>query len=103
MRWISAQRRPHSLAVRPAASAGNLAVVSDQLPKAIAAEIHRLPEFRMGVHRVGVRLMSGISVDDVLISGGRVTRVLGHDPISFEAAEVVAIEDQSERPLPPGV
>jgi hypothetical protein len=57
----------------------------------------------MGVHRVGVRLISGISVDDVLVSRGRVTRVLGHDPISFEAAEVVAIEDQSERPLPPGV
>ena len=77
--------------------------MSDQLPPAIAAEIHQLPEFRMGVHRVGVRLRSGISVDDVLVSSGRVTRVLGHDRIPFEAAEVVDIEDQSERPLPPGV
>ena len=80
-----------------------LGVVSDHLPPAIAAEIRRLPEFRMGVHRVGVRLTSGISVDDVLVSSGRVTRVLGHDRIPFEAAEVVDIDDQSDLPLPPSV
>ena len=79
-----------------------LALVGDQLPPAMIAEIRRLPKFRMGVHRIGVRLTCGIRVDDVLVSGGRVTRVLGRDHVPFDAAEAFEIEDQSERPLPPG-
>jgi hypothetical protein len=76
--------------------------VSVDLPPAIATQVQQFPEFRMGVHRVGVKLVSGIRVDDVLVSGGRVTRVLGRDQVPFDATEVVEIEDQSARSLPPG-
>jgi hypothetical protein len=76
--------------------------MDDLLPAAVAAEVHRLPEFRMGVHRIGVRLICGVRVDDVLVSGGRVTRVLGRDRVPFDAAEVIEVVDQSERPLPLG-
>jgi hypothetical protein len=55
-----------------------------------------MPEFRMGV-----RPVSGIKVDDVLISGGRVTRVLGQEHPTFDATEVIEVEDQRQRPLPP--
>ena len=88
---------------RPQAPGGMLVVVGDELPSAIAAEVSRLPEFRMGVHRIGVRLICGIRVSDVLVSAGRVIRVLGRDRVPFDAAEVIEIEDQSERPLPSGV
>jgi hypothetical protein len=74
--------------------------VTDELPDAIRIRVRALPEFRMGVHRVGVRLMSGIKVDNVLVSSGRVTRVLGRDRVPFDAAEVVDVTDQSELPLP---
>lgn len=77
--------------------------VEDVLPAAVAAEVLRLPEFRMGVHRVGVRLTDGMCVDDVLVSGGRVTKVLGRDHVGFRADEVIEVVDQSERPLPPGI
>jgi len=78
-------------------------LVNDELPDRVREQVRALPEFRMGVHRVGVRLLSGIRVDDVLVSGGRITRVLGRDHVPFDAAEVFEVVDQSELPLPPGV
>jgi len=48
-----------------------------------------------------VRLVCGIKVDDVLISGDRLTRVTGRDHSTFDAPELIEVEDQSERPLPP--
>jgi hypothetical protein len=77
--------------------------VEDVLPAAVAAEVRLLPEFRMGVHRIGVRLTDGMSVDAVLVSGGRVTKVLGRDHATFRADEVIEVVDQSDRPLPPGI
>lgn len=47
--------------------------MSDALPESIADQVRAVPEFRMGVHRVGVRLVCGISVSDVLVLSGRVT------------------------------
>lgn len=77
--------------------------VTDELPAPVREQIRELPEFRMGVHRVGVRLVCGIRVDNVLVSAGRVTRVLGRDHVPFDAAEVFEVVDQSELPLPPGL
>ena len=76
--------------------------MTDELPEAIRVRVRALPEFRMGVHRVGVRLVCGITVDNVLVSSGRVTRVLGRDHIPFDAAEVIDVTNQSELPLPAG-
>ncbi|HEY3406569.1 MAG TPA: hypothetical protein VGK53_00195 [Propionicimonas sp.] len=75
--------------------------MTDELPDAMRAQVQAMMEFRMGVHRIGVRLVSGVKVDDVLISGGRVTRVLGRDHPTFDASEVIEVEDQREWPLPP--
>lgn len=77
--------------------------MTDMLPDAIRAQVQAMPEFRMGGHRIGVRLISGSNVDDVLISGGRVTRVLGRDHPTFNAGEVIEVEDQSELALPSGL
>ena len=77
--------------------------VEDVLPAAVAAEVRLLPEFRMGVHRIGVLLTDGVRVDDVLVSGGRVTKVLGRDHVAFRADEVIEVVDQSECPLRPGI
>jgi hypothetical protein len=79
------------------------ASMGDVLPVAIAEAVQGMPEFRMGVHRVGVRLVSGLRVDDVLVSGVRVTRVLGLDQVPFNADEVVEAVDQSAAALPPGI
>jgi hypothetical protein len=76
--------------------------VTDELPFPMKDRMRELPEFRMGVQRVQVRLMCGVRVDNVLVSSGRVTRVLGLDRIPFDAAEVIEVVDQSEAPLPPG-
>lgn len=77
--------------------------VEHMLPAPIAAEVRLLPEFRMGVHRIGVQLTDGMRIDDVLVSGGRVTKILGGDHVTFRADEVTEVIDQSERPLPPGI
>jgi hypothetical protein len=77
--------------------------MAGELPSLMWARVAELPEFRMGVHRVVVRLVSGAWFDDVLVFGGRVTRVLGQDGVPFDPGDVVAVEDQSERPLPRGI
>ena len=41
--------------------------VAGELPALIRVKVAELPEFRMGVHRVGVRLASGAWWDDVLV------------------------------------
>ncbi len=73
----------------------------DELHPTVAAQVADFREFRMGVHRVGVTLLSGVHVDDVLVSQGRVTKVIGRGDVPFRAAEVVAVIDQSDRWLPP--
>jgi hypothetical protein len=77
--------------------------MSEQLSPAIVAEVRGMDEFRMGVHRVGVVLANGMQVNDVLVSADRVTRVLGHEHVPFDASDVVEVVDQSTRALPPGV
>ena len=54
----------------------------------------------MGVKRVGLRLRSGRRVDDVLVSGRRVVRVLGQDVEPFDAEEIREVENQADRPMP---
>jgi hypothetical protein len=76
--------------------------VSDQLPPDIADEVAAWPEFRMGVHRVRVKLNDGRTFDNVMVAGGRVAGVLGRDEVPFEASQVVAVTDFADAPLPPG-
>ena len=59
--------------------------ITDVLPDAMRVQVQAISEFRIGVHRIGVRLVCGIKVDDVLISGYRATRVLGRDNPTFDA------------------
>ena len=75
--------------------------MTDVLPDATRAQVQAMPKFRMGVHRIGVRPVSGIKVDDVLISGGRVTGLLGQEHPRIDATEAMEVEDQRGRPLPP--
>lgn len=76
--------------------------MSVRLPDSIRSQVRGFDEFRMGVHRIGVELADGRSFDNVLVSGPNVTRVLGHDAVPFDAADVIGVTDQSEMPLPPG-
>jgi ribulose 1,5-bisphosphate synthetase/thiazole synthase len=76
-------------------------VDDDELHPRLAAQVRAMPEFRMGVHRVGVTLLCGVRVEDVLVSEGRVTGVIGRDRLPFYAGEVAEVTDQSDRPLPP--
>jgi hypothetical protein len=81
---------------------GRLALVTDELPASIAHEVARLPEFRMGVHRLRVALADGRAFDDVMVASNRVVRVLGLDDIPFEGCDVVAVTDLSDASLPLG-
>ena len=56
----------------------------------------------MGVKRVRVQLADGQKVDNVLIGGSTVVKVLGFDVIPFDAGAIVAATDQAQDPLPIG-
>jgi hypothetical protein len=81
---------------------GTLQAVSNELPPDIADEVAGWPEFRMGVHRVRVELTDGRTVDNVMVAGGRVMKVLGRNEIPFDTSDVVAATDFTDAPLPPG-
>ena len=76
--------------------------MSDELPASIAHEVARLPELRMGVHRLRVALADRRAFDEVMVASNRVVRVLGLDDIPFEGRDVVAVTDLSDAPLPLG-
>jgi hypothetical protein len=76
--------------------------VTERLPGAMAEQVSRMYEFRMGVHRVGVWLANGTQFDDVLVSAGSVTRVIGQDTVPFDVGDVIAVFNQADLPLPPG-
>jgi hypothetical protein len=64
------------------------------LPDTLVTQLDRIPEFRMGVHRVSVRLTDGRTVHDVLVSGRRVSWVFGEDTIPFRPEQIDALIDE---------
>jgi hypothetical protein len=71
-----------------------------QLPRSVVDDVLAMPEYRMGVHRVALRLADGRVIEPVLVSGvGDVVRV-GDEPddgsLPFDPTEVIATEDRSE-------
>jgi hypothetical protein len=76
--------------------------MTDKLPGVIAEQVNGMFEFRMGVHRIGVDLSDGAHFDDVLVSAGSVTRVIGYETVPFDAGDVTSVSNEAELPLPPG-
>jgi hypothetical protein len=65
-------------------------MLSDNLVK----QLDRFPEFRMGVHRVSVRLTDERIVHGVLVSGRRVSWVFGEDTIPFLPDQIETLLDE---------
>lgn len=47
-------------------------------------------------------ISDGRTFENVIVAGDRVVKVLGRDDVPFEASDVVAVNDFSDAPLPPG-
>ena len=67
------------------------------IPAHLLNKLLAVPEFRMGVKRVGVVLSDGRSFRSVFVSGNEVRRVgePATDPIPFDSAEIVDLQDDS--------
>jgi hypothetical protein len=59
-----------------------------QLPQKWAPRLTSQPETGMGYQTASVTLRDGSVVEDVLIVGGIVAEVRGHDRIPFSAADI---------------
>ena len=73
-----------------------LRTVSRRLPSTplrseIVKQVNALPEFRMGVHRVAVRLTDGRVIPDVFVSGNQVSWVFGFDTIPFAPGDIAEV------------
>jgi len=55
------------------------------------------PETGMGYWVVSVRLNDGRSFDRVVVNGGLVTQVYGHDGVPFEPEEIVEMRVTHDR------
>jgi hypothetical protein len=87
--WAATETRRRHWILRTSSRRLPVTILSDNLVE----QLDRIPEFRMGVHRVRVRLTDGRVIRDVLISGNRVSWVFGEDAIPFRAEEVEALLD----------
>lgn len=67
------------------------------IPAHLRDKLLAVPEFRMGVKRVGVVLSDGRTFRPVFVSGYEIRRVgeLALDPIPFDSAEIVDLLDDS--------
>jgi hypothetical protein len=72
--------------------------MSDQniLPEGIREKLRDFPEYRMGAHKVAVRLADGRVVEDVIVAWAReIVSVDGNTCIPFAAKDVVDVVDRS--------
>jgi hypothetical protein len=88
--WTATETRRRHWILRTASRRLPVTILSADLVK----QLERIPEFRMGVHRVKAQLADGRTIHDVLVSGNRVSYVFGEDTIPFRAEEVAALLDQ---------
>jgi hypothetical protein len=66
------------------------------LPDDFVRQIQSMYEFRMGVHRVGLKLTDGREFSDVFVSGERVSWVAGCDTIPFRASTIAKVWNSIE-------
>jgi hypothetical protein len=59
-----------------------------QLPEKWAPRLISQPETGMGYQTASVTLRDGSVIEDVLIVGGTITEVRGHDSIPFSAEDI---------------
>ena len=59
-----------------------------QLPEKWAPRLISQPETGMGYQTASVTLRDGSIIEDVLIVGGTITEVRGHDSIPFSAEDI---------------
>jgi len=66
------------------------------LPEPIREKIASFPEYRMGAHKVAVRLANGRVFEDVIIAWeSEIVSVAGKSEIPFAAEEIVDVYDRS--------
>ena len=66
------------------------------LPEAIREKVARLPEYRMGAHKVAIVLRDGRVVEDVIVAWEKeIISEGGHTGLSFAPEEVVDVVDRS--------
>ena len=71
-----------------------------RLPQSVVDQVLAMPEYRMGVHRVALRLDDGTVIEPVLVSWARDVVRVGDEPtdgsLPLDPTEVIAAEDRSE-------
>jgi len=66
------------------------------LPEPIREKIASFPEYRMGAHKVAVRLASGQVFEDVIVAWeSEIVSVGGKSAIPFAAEEIVDVYNRS--------
>lgn len=66
------------------------------LPEAIREKLATLPEYRMGAHKVAVRLKDGRVVEDVIVAWEKeIISVGGNAEIPFVPEEIIDVMDRS--------
>lgn len=88
--WTPTQTRRRHWILRTTSRRLPVTMLADNL----VTQLNRIPEFRMGVHRVSVRLTDGRTIHDVLVSNRRVSWVFGEDTIPFRPEQIEALIDE---------
>lgn len=66
------------------------------LPEAVCEKLSRFPEYRMGAHKVAVRLRDGRVIEDVVVAWEKeIIRVGDSADIPFSTDDVVDVMDRS--------
>lgn len=67
-----------------------------KLPVSIQEKVAGFPEYRMGAHKIAVRLKDGRVVEDVIVAWSEeIVSVGGRPEVSFATDDVVDAEDRS--------
>lgn len=68
----------------------------NRLPESVREKLAQIPEYRMGAHKVAVRLRDGRIIEDVVVAWeAEIVSVGGRAEVPFDPEQVVDVVDRS--------